>query len=1636
MKKLYLTLYILLSVSFAQAQLVSNNGGHIYIGSDAKIHVGGDVFNASAGTIVNNGILEIKGSSVNNGTLSLPLGSSLNYIGNAVANIGGSEPIVAQNVLMNNTGGITLNTPLHIQGTLTFDHGVIDATDNAVVFGNTANSTGVSDYSHVKGHIIKQGTGNFSFPVGDGVKYQKIDLDLTTNADGVGVRYYTGDAGTGEFVTTGNQYTPLASYNTGEYWRVDPIGMAAGTVTVYWDGYNDASLQDVTDRKVAYKNGLGKWENAGGEGDGSLTIGQITSLPFASLVNGYFTTGVLGEDPAVVRYVKTESDGGSISGDGMSWANASSDLQAMIDAVHHLGGGEIWVAKGKYISPVEVSMQDQDGFVMRNNVAIYGGFAGYETLLNQRNWKNNVTILSGDNRARVINNPYSSDDLLNNSAVLDGFTLTAGSNINPPMYRGNTGRGGAVFNSYASPVFRNLIITDSQAEWGGGMYIMDGSPLIENVTISNNKAKGEFSGIGGGLFVGYGQPQLKNVIISGNEAESSSGGIEVNTHAHPVLTNVLITGNVSLLGGGMSMYYSGADFESKATLINVTISGNYALLGSGIYHVEQNPDITIFNSIIWGNSGSANNNMYLGKPNQLSANNLIQGKTGHNLVNGKVYSGNAASIFMNPITASEGSPVTGGDYQLVGCSPAINTGDNSKHPQYTEATDLLTNPRVTFGTIDMGAYEFHHIPEPKMQLPADKTYKVGDELRFTVNYTVPVTVTGSPVLPLTIGSIVKNAVYSSGLSQNPAEIVFSYTVAEGDEDTNGIAIASTIELNGGSMVRAGTPANLNYCAVSTTGIKVDGIRPSVTSSKIASDHTNPAFAKTGNVITLTFTSSESVNTPQVLIAGQLATVSVAVQNSTTQWKATYTLIGTETEGIIPFVIKNLTDKNGNVSPDITATTDQSKVTFDKTAPVAPVIQSPTNGTTLLIGNPQISGTGEVGSVTTIYLDGQLLGHTTVNSSGIWTLTPEEDLSNGPHILEAMGQDAAGNSSPASNTVSFIVNVSPTISVSGSLSALSATYGTASVSTSFQLSGTNMTEGILVTPPSGFEVSSNNQDFYQTLLLGSSGLISGTVYIRLKANTAAGQHSGNITLSSAGADNKQLSVPVSTIHKKALTALAKPVNRTYNGTTAVTLEFNAFTVSQGLVGTDDVYVVYSSANFANKHVGSGKAITIVGLDLAGQAKNNYMLNSFSIEGSVVSKPIVVKARKASKTYDGTAVSPLAPLVEGLENGDVVQTAPIQVFDNKNAGTGKTLTASGLVINDGNGGKNYSISYATNAEGIITPAVLGVKAENKNKMYGDNDPALTYTVNTTDLRPGDLASIVTGSLSRVAGENVGIYAIQQGTLQAGQNYTIDFTGANLTISPATLIVKAETKRKVYSETDPILTYTATGFKRGDNTAIFSGSLVREAGEDVNTYVIYQGNLKAGMNYIIQYTEADLTIEKAQQTIHFADPGVLTRDAGIVALDVSSSSGLPVVLSVDDPSIATVSGTNLHVHRLGTVIVTATQEGDHNYHPAEAVFVDIQIANDAAANMPVIVHKAVSPNGDGINDFLMIEGIRDYPDNRVTIFDKSGKILAEIDGYDNQNNVFTGQYVHDGTYYYYLDLKDTGRWKREKGFFVVRR
>ena len=155
---------------------------------------------------------------------------------------------------------------------------------------------------------------------------------------------------------------------------------------------------------------------------------------------------------------------------------------------------------------------------------------------------------------------------------------------------------------------------------------------------------------------------------------------------------------------------------------------------------------------------------------------------------------------------------------------------------------------------------------------------------------------------------------------------------------------------------------------------------------------------------------------------------------------------------------------------------------------------------------------------------------------------------------------------------------PLLTTNGTLTALSTTYGNASASTSFVVSGTNMTSGILVSAPAGFQVSQTAggaSGYAATQTVGASGTIAATtVYLRLAATTAAETYSGTVTCSSTGATSASLSVPASTVRPKLLTVTATDRTKPFGST--LTLGTSAFT-SSGLAGSESIGSVTLTAS---------------------------------------------------------------------------------------------------------------------------------------------------------------------------------------------------------------------------------------------------------------------------------------------------------------------------------------------------------------------------------------------------------------------------------------------------------------------------
>src|SRR5690606_29032861 len=158
--------------------------------------------------------------------------------------------------------------------------------------------------------------------------------------------------------------------------------------------------------------------------------------------------------------------------DGSSWSNAIGAAQLQPVLRNAPAGSVFWIAAGTY--KPHPSSKDTS-FVIPSKVKVYGGWAGNETSLDSRDWRKNVTILSGDigMPGDTSDNSYTvvSVNKADSNTLLDGCTITGG-NAN----RVNAAGGGMIVINSAIRI-RNCTIIENTAQIGGGMYLSGGFHL-------------------------------------------------------------------------------------------------------------------------------------------------------------------------------------------------------------------------------------------------------------------------------------------------------------------------------------------------------------------------------------------------------------------------------------------------------------------------------------------------------------------------------------------------------------------------------------------------------------------------------------------------------------------------------------------------------------------------------------------------------------------------------------------------------------------------------------------------------------------------------------------------------------------------------------------------------------------------------------------------------------------------------------------------------------------------------------------------------------------------------------------------------------------------------------------------------
>ena len=430
----------------------------------------------------------------------------------------------------------------------------------------------------------------------------------------------------------------------------------------------------------------------------------------------------------------------------------------------------------------------------------------------------------------------------------------------------------------------------------------------------------------------------------------------------------------------------------------------------------------------------------------------------------------------------------------------------------------------------------------------------------------------------------------------------------------------------------------------------------------------------------------------------------------------------------------------------------------------------------------------------------------------------------------------------------------------------------------------------------------------------------------RTNAGTG-YTATASLTGAKAGNYKLPTPATKtfdIAKKTVTVTSgiTAENKVYDGTTTATFDCSSAVVT-GLLEGDNLTVTAATGTFDNKNVGENKTVTITGFTMGGTSGDNYKAadtgNQTSSTANITQLEAVLAWSNDALTYDATAQVPTATVSNAVEGDNVTVTVT-----GAETNVGESYTATATALSDAN--------YKLPTEGLthtftIIAAALTVTADAQTKVYGDDDPTLTYTA--TGFQGSETTDIMKGALARTEGNNVGEYDITKGTLVA-PNYTITFTSAKFTITPATLNVTADGQSKLYGALDPEFTYTVEGLKYEDTKeAVFEGTLTRAVGEEVGIYAITQGSLTAGNNYTISFTGANLIISKAKLTIT-AKPKTITYGDD-PANDGVTYSGLA---DTDDESVLSGSLTyayNTVANGTGAAYTTTSEPGSYYIIPS---------------------------------------------------------------------------------------------------------
>ena len=657
-------------------------------------------------------------------------------------------------------------------------------------------------------------------------------------------------------------------------------------------------------------------------------------------------------------------------------------------------------------------------------------------------------------------------------------------------------------------------------------------------------------------------------------------------------------------------------------------------------------------------------------------------------------------------------------------------------------------------------------------VPAADTYVAGQDLDFIVTFEKNITVTttgGVPSIGLTLsgagGSV--TAAYQSG--SGTSSLVFRYTVADGNLDTDGPQPGAAISLNGGTLKDgAGNPVNLELNNVaSSSGIVVDAVAPATPANLMA--------ASGDTDVTLTWTANSESDMKSYKVYGGTTANPATLLQTITAPATTFTHSGL-TNGTTYYYRISAGDQAGNISPvtaDVTAVPKSAQtITFSALASATYADSDLDPGATSSSGL-QVTYSSSNTSVATI-----VAGKIHITGVGQTDITASQ-----------AGNMAYLPATPVSRTLT----VAPK-PITLSLNATPAVSKVYEGTTEITLAAANYSLSGVV---SGEEVTVSGTASFDTQSAGTGKTVTVNSFV------LAGAQKDNYTLTTTTATT------TGTITAKPITVTlnATPaISKIYDGTTGATLATGNYALND--VETGDEVTVTGTATYDTPGRGTGKTVTVGSFVLAGAQKDNYTLTTTTATttGTITGKPITVTLNATpliSKVYDGTTGATLAAgnyTLNNVETGDEVTVSGTAAYDTKDAGTGKTITATGFVL-AGAQKDNYTLTTTTaSTTGTIAAKPITVSlnptpviSRTYDGTTGATLAAGNYTLN--DVEAGDEVAVAgTASYDTKAAAIGKTITVNSFVLAGAQkdNYSLTTTTASttgtITAKPITVTLNA--------------------------------------------------------------------------------------------------------------------------------------------------------------------------------------------------------------------------------------------------------